>query len=540
MPMEAGAGSRRAWPAVQWLTAAWALALAYLCLAMNHFWFYDDGFITLRYARHLVDGLGPQWNRTGVPVEGFSSPLHLVLVAALLNMGADPIMAVRGLSFAFHVVLVIFVWNFVRRSSGTEAGVLAAALIAASWPLLLWDLGGLETVPFCAVATVGVMVTLRYLESGARRDIELGGLLLGVAVFMRPDGAVFAAVALAACLTAGRRSIRRRIFDVLIGSALCGMMALPWELFRIRYYHAPLPNTYYAKIYGVPLGWRIHSGLVYWRVYLTKAPYFVLVLAVVVGLMVWKQRVKRFDMAVWACIAAYALYVLDCGGDHMLGFRFIAPVIPLMAVALVRGVAQLGWLRTPVRAAAVSAVLLFMTARQAGVSLQNPRVRDGAGMFAEEVGRYIDAHWKPGSVVALNVAGATPYFADNLNYIDMLGLNDAAIAQRHPVPVNGPWVDLVGHVKGDGASVLERRPEFIILGGPVGSLANYGGRRFLGDDELMRLPGFALQYKPCVVPLRLSDFAYQQLSHWVHDQMVTFTYYQRRDLREACTAPATP
>ena len=90
---------------------------------------------------------------------------------------------------------------------------------------------------------------------------------------------------------------------------------------------------------------------------------------------------------------------------------------------------------------------MMATAMQATHWVQNPRMRDGAGMIGEEVGYYINAHWKPGSVVALNVAGATPYFADRLNYIDDLGLNDEFIAQRNPVPIGGPWVQLVGHLK---------------------------------------------------------------------------------------------
>ena len=38
----------------------------------------DDPFITLRYAANLVHGLGPVYN-PGQHVEGFTSPLHLLL-----------------------------------------------------------------------------------------------------------------------------------------------------------------------------------------------------------------------------------------------------------------------------------------------------------------------------------------------------------------------------------------------------------------------------------------------------------------------------
>jgi arabinofuranosyltransferase len=521
--------------AALWFTAIWATALVVLCLRKNHSWFYDDGFITLRYARHLADGLGPVWNRTGPPVEGFSSPLHLLLVALLIHLHINPLVAVRGLSFAFHAALVIFTWNFVRRSSGSMAAILAAALVAASWPMLIWDLGGLESVGFAALLATGSLTTLYYLESGKRRDIVLGGLLLGFAIFMRPDGAIVAAISLASCLFFGPGCSSRRTIDVLLSSALCGLVMLPWEIFRIRYFHAYLPNTYYAKVVGIPLAWRVHSGLSYWRTYIAKPPYFVPILALVVVLLLYQRRVSKFDLALWASGLGFALYIVDAGGDHMLGFRFMVPLVPLFAVAVARGLAELHLLERPPLAIAVSAVMMVACARQLTHWPQNPMFRDTAGMEGEEVGRYLDSRWKPGSVVALNVAGAMPYFADRLNYIDMLGLNDQFISRRAPVPMKGPWYHLIGHLKGDGQSVFNRKPDFVLLGGAQGRLAT-GEAPFLGDYELEHLPGFPVTYKDCVSTLQLSDFAFDQLQKAANlkSQQLVLTYYQRRDLPYPC------
>ena len=169
-------GARLSVIGVELLTSAWALVLAAVCAWTNRRWFYDDGFITLRYARHLAEGLGPVWNRTGTPVEGFSSPLHLLLVAALLRFHLPAIFALRILSFAFHAAAVVYVWRCVRRRSGTTAAALAAALVTASWPMIVWDLGGLEAVPFATFLAFGTLTTLNYIESGARVDMLVGGL----------------------------------------------------------------------------------------------------------------------------------------------------------------------------------------------------------------------------------------------------------------------------------------------------------------------------------------------------------------------------
>src|SRR4051794_25734459 len=45
----------------------------------------DDALITARYAQHVLAGLGPVYN-VGERVEGFSSPLHLLLTVGLLAL----------------------------------------------------------------------------------------------------------------------------------------------------------------------------------------------------------------------------------------------------------------------------------------------------------------------------------------------------------------------------------------------------------------------------------------------------------------------
>ncbi len=106
-------------------------------------------------------------------------------------------------------------------------------------------------------------MTLEYIETGRRREIVASGALLGLAVFVRPDAVLLAAVSLLACLTLGRvvTTLRSRAVDAALAAGARALVALPWEIFRLAYFHAALPNTYYAKIYGIPLGWRVMSGV---------------------------------------------------------------------------------------------------------------------------------------------------------------------------------------------------------------------------------------------------------------------------------------
>jgi hypothetical protein len=510
-------------------TYLWAAILVIVCLQRNYNFFYDDGFITLRYARHLAEGHGPVWNLVGAPVEGFTSPLHVLLVSALLAMHLNWLVALRVSTFFFHVVLIVFTWRFVRHRSGNLAAAIATALIAASWPMLVWDFGGLETVPFTALLAIGTLLTLRYAESRARRDILLGGTMLGLACFM-------------SLLFSAGPWTRRRVIDLAMGIALFVLVVIPWEVFRIAYFHAWLPNTYYAKIYGIPLAWRAHEGWSYCRHFLLQPPYLVPLLLVAILTAVLLKKWTRFDLVLLLCIVAHALYIIDNGGDHMAAYRFMVPLIPLMAVSLAVLLQQVGALKSTALAATASCILLIASLTQAkyspGYTPLNPRWRDPAGMMGEEFGRYINTHWKPGSTVAVKVAGSTPFFADRLTYIDILGLNDSVISRRNPVPMNGSWSHIVGHLKGDGQYVLDRRPDYILLGAPQGSLAGADRQPTLAEYEIMHLPAFAADYIPCEDTFELTPYGSSELGHFGHIAGPVHTmYYQRRDLPYPCKAP---
>jgi hypothetical protein len=513
------------------------VALAAVCVHTNRHFFDDDSYITMRYARHVMEGLGPRWNLTGAPVEGFTSPVHLLLLALLGTLHIPLLTATRVIGFGSHIVLTWFVWRFVTKGSGAMAGALAGAMVAASWPLLVWDLGGLDAVLFVAVGTAATLTTLRFLASGQRRDLQTGGLLLGLTVFVRMDGAVLGVASLLACLLMGAASLRERVVGVAQAAGLCALVFAPWEVFRLAYFHAVLPNTYYAKVWGVPAGWRWMVGREYFDKFVETAPYTAWVLPVLVVVLLVRRRVTRFDVGLWVCLVVYSVYIISCGGDHMVAFRFMVPLVPLLAVGVARAVQEAAGVETAVFGAVVSVALAALTATQISSWRLNPVNVEAAGLVGAQVGVYIDRHWAPGSLVAINVAGSTAYFADRMNFIDMLGLNDREIARRSPLPEGPHILTIIGHRKGDGASVLARRPEYIIAGAPNGVvLKPEDDLDFLGDYELAHSREFGVLYKPCGawVPLA-KPVSSDQMGPTTQFYLI---YYQRRDLETPCTPAA--
>jgi hypothetical protein len=111
-------------------------------------------------------------------------------------------------------------------------------------------------------------------------------------------------------------------------------------------------------------------------------------------------------------------------------------------------------------------------------------------------GRWLGQTLPKDALIATSNAGAVPY-ASGLPTLDMLGLCDRRIARR---PVKEMGRGVAGHEKGDGAYVLERRPQVILFQVARFSDAaltpeEAGRPLWLSERELWADPRFQREYK---------------------------------------------
>jgi hypothetical protein len=218
-------------------------------------------------------------------------------------------------------------------------------------------------------------------------------------------------------------------------------------------------------------------------------------------------------------ISAYASYIVFIGGDHMQAFRLFVPlVVPVACLFYLLLVDLVDSTRlTAVTAWTVAVLVLVLL--QIGQLPLNPGGEDPAARIGTVVGKYVARAWPDDSLVALNTAGSTPYYARRQRYIDMLGLNDRHIARRSITKTELYWQTVPGHLKGDGAYVLSRLPDFVIVG-PAGG-TDISDPWFLSDLEMARSSEFQRMYD--MHRVRLSDQG-EPLTGGGH----LFTYYKRR------------
>jgi arabinofuranosyltransferase len=331
------------------------------------------------------------------------------------------------------------------------------------------------------------------------------GALLALAAMTRPEGLLVAAI------TVGHTLVSRRRGDAIALAGAFLAIFLPYYLWRFAYYGLPLPNTFYVKVgatsaqvergwlyladYWAAEGWAWAIGLgAILIVGITKnqeqrtknreprtenrEPRTEEGEAAVGGRRsaVGGQRlssrftshVSRFtshpNTYLALVVLAYSGYIVAVGGDWLPGSRFVVPLVPLLVLLAQAGLA---WLAQRGRWGAVLAGTLLALAlldharHTLTTSAYDPsnRIWSENDVVARrrEVGRWLRANTPPGTLVAVEAAGALPYYSRR-SAIDILGLNDRHIASLD-VPSIGEGKP--GHEKTDIPYVLDRRPDII-------------------------------------------------------------------------------
>ncbi len=349
----------------------------------------DDADIFLTYARHWLAGDGLVFSQGGERVEGFSSPLWLLICAAALALTPTPEFALRVISVGLACAAVTAATSFAIFDLASDSGrrgsagrVLRGAL-AAGWSLAapaysVWTgVSLMDTALHSACLCLGAVAAARAAQRACEGSVPAHAApravcsAIALLLLARSEGiaeALGLALALGSAVALRRRSAAAgwraarpalATFALVLGLLLCA---------RLAYFGYPFPNTYYAKV-SPDLGYTLAQGATYLFQFGVAAPLAALAVGCsLAGAALCALRLPSFVrstpaqagiFSICALCAVALLITVLVGGDHFALFRIAQPVWPLLPLPLL---ALLGpesplFARTPVAATAISALV---------------------------------------------------------------------------------------------------------------------------------------------------------------------------------------
>jgi hypothetical protein len=342
-------------------------------------WLLDDSLIFQNFVRNAADGhslvYGP-----GAPVEGYSSPLWVLLLWGLAALGLRGLLAAKAFGALCGLATVAIVATLPLGRAPGWVRVAGVALLALQPSLAWWAASGLDT-PLVELLMAALLAGA---ISGRQWVVALAGGLLAVT---RPEGALLTAVAAAHCLWRAREDRSAPAFASW-AALLVGPAAL-WEIFRVVRYGSWLANSALAKIgpepyltYQTP---RVESLLSVLKSFTyLSGPWAALVLAIFLARRrLPDPRAQAARAACFGLVLAALAFIAATRVDWMPFGRFIVPFSPAMILAL-----ELGWER---RWTIAGAGVLGAGALAALLEGQ----RDFSPEQASRSGQHMLASWSP-------------------------------------------------------------------------------------------------------------------------------------------------
>jgi len=517
------------------------LTIAVFCVVyfLSQFWefYHDDAYIVLTYSRNLLEGNGLVWT-DGQRVEGCTQFLWVILIAAVGWLNIDLVLASKllGIFFVFSTLLLFF--------NGKKSIPIGGLLLATNCCFTFWACGGLEPVMCSFFIFLGCTLYLR--KNKNRSLFFINGTIFCLAALTRLEGLLFFGTTFLFILFSGYRPFGIRLRRAMFFSAGFLVVFLPYFIWRFVYFGYLFPCPFYVK--GGTNIFKIFFGARY-------VLYFLSTFGFSIVLILFVKNFRNFivkHIYLIVLISAYSFYVFIIGGDHMPGFRFFVPILPLFYLFIQNCFCDLRFKlpRVPLHIAAllIAAVNFSFSfgmiprGPEATLVAWQPHLQfticqtvpDPAAYFGKHVGLYIEDNWSKDSIVAANAAGAGPYYS-GMSTIDMLGLNNYTIAQRKITfdteflfkdkknllklfssesrselaqlirSKYSIWELMPGHGKGDGKYVLSQKPDYIILGGTEGDSNPW----FIGDHEIFKSQDFQDNYELKIGSIQTNDDFYK-------------------------------
>jgi len=264
----------------------------------------------------------------------------------------------RSLSALMGTASVWLTYRIAQILGGRRAGQISALFLAVCFLHVRDSHFATTDVPATFYLLASCVLTMRYTQSGAERDLYLGSALFGLGVSTKYNVA-FCAVTVLITALHGAGPIRKTVRRLLVATGFMTLafvigspyIALDFTAFW-RDIHSVRALMYQEPPVDLGRGWLYYPGFV-----LPLGLGWPLLCLGLAGAVRWTLRMRLAEVALLAGLASYYLMT---GSGKMVYFRYTLPMIPLLCLAaglLVNAIA-----RTQIRAWATALIIAAPTA----------------------------------------------------------------------------------------------------------------------------------------------------------------------------------
>jgi hypothetical protein len=413
---------------VGWILGGIALLSVGLFLTFSRVYYHigfplDDAWIHQTFARNLAI-LGEWSFLPGQSSGGSTAPLWSALLAVGFWLGLGPYIWTFFLGTVMLWGLAVIVESAIRQLvvSYCPRFPWIGVVIALEWHFVWASASGMETLLFAFLCTFVLVLVI----SGSKKYFYIG-LLIGLSIWVRPDGVTLLGPALLMVILAHPSWSSRLRAMINLGLGFGSLLAL-YLLFNLIVSGSPLPNTFYAKQaeYAVYLNSPFLQRLanealpVLFGIGVILLPGFILKL-------VSASRQRNWSvMAVAAWFIGFlALYAWRLPVTYQYG-RYVMPAMPAFFLLGLAGLLEFTFVKGPRWRWILSVSWKLVTG---GILLAFWTVgalsyaRDVAIIESEMVAtaKWVSVNVPPGELIAAHDIGALGFFGGH-DLVDLAGL----------------------------------------------------------------------------------------------------------------------
>jgi arabinofuranosyltransferase len=419
----------------------------------------DDAFISIQYAKNLVDGKGLTFNAFE-RVEGYTNFLLVMIEALFLFLNLNVVFFVKlfGIMCGCTIINLIFLMSKEDLRTDSIYHFYPCLIIACNSPFVLASTAGLETQFFTLSIISGIFIFSKYKSN---RGVLLSSLVLNLSIFIRPEGLIFfAIITLSRIYFVDKFKITK---GLIIWFSVFFIVFIPYFLWRYNYFGELLPNTFHAKVGGYFFE-RFKVGENYVRSYLNIFRLQILLLIPIIQF--FRGKLSNLEKTLFFCILITFLYIGYTGKDWIPQFRFIEPIIPLItlliytsATKLIMGLKYKILLDKNIFRFLLALVFAYFASGM--ISLNNiGKIHEhvimrtkGYEYAHKELARWLEVNSKPDAKIAMMDVGIVKYYSQRY-VIDITGLTDKFIAKSKGGLLDKDY---------NPSYILDKNPDYIVL-----------------------------------------------------------------------------